>query len=283
MTLKQCYQNWMRGLKSIYSKEESRSLLIKVLSVRFNWQASELVTQQHTELSDLDLNWLNQVLSRLMANEPIQYILGRVWFCGHEFKASKYALIPRPETEELVRLIVEMERQTGSKKALDIGTGSGCIALSLAASMNNIYLQAWDISDKAVALARENQKKIGVMVQWRVQDIFQPWPKEWFDFIVSNPPYIPMSEKSLIHNNVLQYEPHMALFVSDEDPLNYYRRISDQARHYLNPGGRLYFECHYRYAGEVHQMLQQMGYTEVVTCKDQWSKQRFVWGIQSEK
>ena len=282
MTVKQWQQHWMNALSAIYPNEESRSLLIMVLSTRFGWEAVDLVIQQKTELVDVDQKWLNQVLSRLLNNEPIQYVLGCVRFFGHEFKVSKGALIPRPETEQLVRLMLDLEREKKPKKALDIGTGSGCIALSAAASMKETQWQAWDISKEALTLAKENQTSIGAEVQWQVQDVFKPWPNQSFDLVVSNPPYIPLSEKPLMHNNVRQHEPHGALFVSDEYPINYYERIADQGRHHLNPGGRLYFECHYRYADQVHQMLETLAYTQVITREDEWGKPRFVLGVRPE-
>ena len=210
---------------------------------------------------------LDNAIERLKNQEPIQYILGYSDFCGLRFKVTPATLIPRPETSELVEWI-ESEA-TGHESILDIGTGSGCIAVSLAHKLPQSDVTAWDISPDALAVAAENSKANGCAVAFELVDILvhQPGGK-LFDIIVSNPPYIKENEKESMHANVLDWEPHTALFVPDSDPLLFYRTIAEKGLILLKPGGRLYFEINRAHGKETMEMLAALGYTHIELRKD---------------
>ena len=210
---------------------------------------------------------LENAIERLKKQEPIQYILGYSDFCGLRFKVTPATLIPRPETSELVEWIAS--EATGNESILDIGTGSGCIAISLAHKLLQSKVTAWDISPDAIAVATENCKANGCAVAFEEVDIlaYEPTDKQ-FDIIVSNPPYIKENEKSAMHSNVLDWEPHTALFVPDSDPLLFYRTIAKKGLTLLKPGGRLYFEINRAHGKETMEMLESLGYTEIELRKD---------------
>ncbi len=280
MTVQEFQAHWQKNLKNLYPEDEIRSLLIKVLSHRLNWSAIDLVTRRATDIFEDNLNWLNTDLNRLKNMEPIQQIIGYTWFCDQKFLVSADVLIPRPETEELVMHLRQNLHKDEVKSALDIGTGSGCIALSMAWSMPNTLWQAWDISQAALAVAQKNQEHFAQQVQWECRNVLETWPEQNFDLIVSNPPYIPEHEKATMDKNVISFEPHTALFVPSDDPLKFYRAIISKGWEHLNSYGQLYFECHYQYTQNVAQLMKDMGYTWVNPWKDQWGKWRFVSGIR---
>ena len=211
---------------------------------------------------------LDNAIERLKKQEPIQYILGYSDFCGLRFKVTPATLIPRPETSELVEWIAS--EATGCESILDIGTGSGCIAVSLASKMTQSTVTAWDISNDALAVAAENSKANGQAVTFEQVDIlaYQPTAGKQFDIIVSNPPYIKENEKEAMHANVLDWEPHTALFVPDSDPLLFYRTIAKKGLTLLKPGGRLYFEINRAHGKETMEMLAALGYTAIELRKD---------------
>lgn len=281
MTLEQWQKHWNLSLNDVYSAPEARSFLIAAINHRFQWSAIDLVTRKDSEISNQDLAWLSGVLERLKNHEPIQQILGYTWFCDHKFLVNSAVLIPRPETEELVMHLRQSLKNSSVKSALDIGTGSGCIALSLAAVMPQTNWCAWDVSPEALALAQKNQQNFKQQVHWQLQDVLHSWPDQNFDLIVSNPPYIPETEMSSLDKNVLEFEPHLALFVPDSDPLKFYRAIATQALNHLNQGGLLYFECHYQHAQNVAQLLKDLGFAKVHPRQDQWGKWRFVSGVRT--
>jgi release factor glutamine methyltransferase len=280
MTLKAYQKHWGNSLKNEYPSEEIRSLLVMGLRHRLNWSAVDLVLRQDVEIPSEDALWLNDALQRLKKRQPMQQIMGYTWFCDAKFRVNSKALIPRPETEELVLYLRHKLRSSQVKEALDIGTGSGCIALSLAVVMPETQWWAWDVSSEALALAQKNQAQFQQQVRWGQRDIFDPWPDQNFDLIISNPPYIPEDEQNIMDKNVLEYEPHLALFVPTNDPLRFYRIISTQGLKHLNPKGELYFECHFNYTQAVAQLMTALGYTQVKSWKDQWGKWRFVSGIR---
>jgi release factor glutamine methyltransferase len=280
MILEQWQKHWNLSLNDVYSTHEARSFLIAAINHRFQWSAIDLVTRKDAKITDNDLVWLSEVLERLKNHEPIQQILGYTWFCDQKFFVNSAALIPRPETEELVMYLRQSLKNSSVKNALDIGTGSGCIALSLAAVMPQTNWSAWDVSPEALALAQKNQQKFKQQVHWQLQDVLHTWPDQNFDLIVSNPPYIPEAEMSSLDKNVLEFEPHLALFVPDSDPLKFYRAIATQALNHLNQGGLLYFECHYQHAQNVAQLMKDLGFAKVHPRQDQWDKWRFVSGVK---
>ena len=211
---------------------------------------------------------LFNAIERLKKQEPIQYIQGYSDFCGLRFKVTSATLIPRPETSELVEWIAS-EYSSKTVNILDIGTGSGCIAISLAHKLPESNVTAWDISTAALAVAAENSRNNGTEVTFERVDILSYEPKSaQFDIIVSNPPYIKENEKSAMHNNVLDWEPHTALFVPDSDPLLFYRTIAEKGLQMLAPNGTLYFEINRAHGAETMKMLADYGYTDIELRKD---------------
>ena len=223
---------------------------------------------------------LDNAIERLKKQEPIQYILGYSDFCGLRFKVTPATLIPRPETSELVEWIAS--EATGKESILDIGTGSGCIAIILAHKVPQSTITAWDISNDALAVAAENSKANGQAVTFEQVDIlaYQPTGGQ-FDIIVSNPPYIKENEKEAMHSNVLDWEPHTALFVPDSDPLLFYRTIAKKGLTVLKPGGRLYFEINRSHGKETMEMLAALGYTGIELRKDFAENDRMIRAVKN--
>ena len=235
----------------------------------------------HTLLVEIELTQNQQqkvesIIERLKRYEPIQYILEETEFFGLPFRVNENVLIPRPETEELVELILKENNNTGLC-ILDIGTGSGAIAIALAKHMKNAEISAWDISHKALDVAALNNKENSAAVSFKQVDVLSNYPLDKkFDIIVSNPPYVLESEKKLMEQNVLDYEPHQALFVPNNDPLLFYKRIADIALNLLNPKGKLYFEINQAKGKEVVEMLEEKGFTNVTLFQDLSNKDRMV-------
>lgn len=229
------------------------------------------------EEKDLPIN-LQADFEKLKTGEPIQYILGHGPFYGREFTVTQDTLIPRNETEELVHLIIK-ENPKPNLKILDIGTGTGCIPISLALEMNSPEVFALDISEKALEVASENADKLHAKVRFSKCDILKEIPQvEELDILVSNPPYIPIEEKGQMHQNVLDYEPDLALFVRDEDPLIFYLAISEKGKKLLKPSGKIYFEINERFGNAVADLLETLGYQNVRIIKDLNGKDRMVAG-----
>lgn len=220
---------------------------------------------------------LADIVERLKKNEPIQYIIGEEEFFGLKFRVTADTLIPRPETEELVELILNENKDNPSASILDIGTGSGCIAISLAKYMPHATLSAWDISVGALSAAKQNAEANRVAVRFSEVDVLGSYPEvEQFDVIVSNPPYVMECEKLDMERNVLDFEPHTALFVPDEKPLLFYERIADIGLTLLKSKGELYFEINRAKAVETKEMLERKGYTDVRVVKDISGNDRMV-------
>ena len=220
---------------------------------------------------------LDAALERLKKGEPLQYVIGSTPFCGLTFRVDSRVLIPRPETAELVEWVAQ---DAGAKGALlDIGTGSGCIAISLAHRLKGWKVQGWDISDGALEVARENNRLNGTDVEFCKVDILNAHENVKVDVIVSNPPYVMESEKAQMEDTVLEFEPHLALFVKDNDPLLFYRTIAEFGHWALNPGGRLYFEINPLLAEEMKNMLVSAGYCDVEVRRDIFGKQRMIKAI----
>jgi release factor glutamine methyltransferase len=255
------------GLATAYSDGEIKALtrilvteLLGVSQMVFYMKDDIALTAEQEAL-------LNDAIERLQKHEPIQYILGYSDFCGLRFKVTPATLIPRPETSELVEWIAS--EANGKENILDIGTGSGCIAVSLASKLPKSSVSAWDISAEALAVATENSKANGCNVAFKQVDILAYEPAgEQFDIIVSNPPYIKEVEKEQMEAIVLDWEPHTALFVPDNDPLLFYRAIAEKATKMLRSGGKLYFEINRAYGAETIEMLSALGYTNIELRKD---------------
>lgn len=260
-----------------YPAEEIAPLAKEMLVSVFGFTTSRLYAGKDNDFSPKEREQLEDILDRLSRREPIQYIIGEVCFGGMPFKVTPDVLIPRPETAELIDWIVNDLKDAASFSVLDIGTGSGCIPVSLAARLPQAVVHAWDISEEALQVAAENARINNVSVQYRQQDVFQPCPAdERFRVIVSNPPYIAEKEKQEMEANVLQWEPGLALFVPDEDPLRFYRRIAEVGQALLEPVGSLYFEINRNYGPETVSLLEQMGYVAVELRKDIFGNDRMV-------
>ncbi|MDR2950922.1 MAG: peptide chain release factor N(5)-glutamine methyltransferase [Prevotella sp.] len=222
---------------------------------------------------------IESIIERLKQYEPIQYIVGETEFFGLPFSVNSDTLIPRPETEELVELIINENNKSGLK-ILDIGTGSGAIAIALAKHLNRADVFAWDFSQGALDMAKHNAERNNVQVEFNKVDVLDDYPKDIkYDIIVSNPPYVLESEKNVMEQNVLAYEPHSALFVPDADALLFYNRIADIALDALRPGGKLYFEINQVKGDETMEALRKKGFKEVVLFKDLSKNDRMVRGV----
>ena len=240
----------------------------------FNYDPVDVALRQESELPDFAPQRIADVIARLQRHEPLQYIVGFARFHGHRFKVTPAVLIPRPETEQLVDLIVE-ENSGSDLRVLDMGTGSGCIAISLARALKFAQVDALDVSRDALAVARDNAAALKVKVRFFESDILAPQPAATYDIIVSNPPYITWSERELMERNVKDYEPAQALFVPDNDPLLFYKAIAPYAKQSLEKGGRLYLEINQRFGAEVKRLLEGCGFGEVRIIVDSYGKDRF--------
>lgn len=224
---------------------------------------------------------IDAIIDRLKKHEPIQYILEETEFFGLPFTVNKNVLIPRPETEELVELIISENKKPGLH-ILDIGTGSGAIAIALAKQMDKANVSAWDISYKALDVAVLNSKINSVDISFKIVDVLGDYPiDKKFDIIVSNPPYIMEKEKVSMEQNVLDYEPHSALFVPDNNALLFYNRIADISSNLLNPGGKLYFEINRAKGQETVTILKEKGFTQIALFKDLSKNDRMVRVVRS--
>lgn len=277
---------WQR-LTSIYDEGEAKAIVRMVLDVRFRMSMTDIICGKVTQLSEEDTLSLQKIINQLAQAEPVQYVLGTADFGGRPFHVEPGVLIPRPETEKLCRWITADHnlpycglQPPEPLRALDIGTGSGCIAVTLALDLWNAAVSAWDISADALLIARKNAHRLGAKVDFRLQDALHPEGNDEWDIIVSNPPYICEKEKEQMAKNVLDYEPQIALFVPDEDPLRFYRAIASYAIDTLRADGALYFEINPIYAAQMQEMLKDVGFRQTVIREDQFGKQRFTKSIK---
>ena len=264
-------------LQDIYPASELDAMTRIIMEEVMHYTAVDTVMRANEELPEFFVTRLDSIISRLSRHEPLQYILGKARFHGHDFKVTPATLIPRPETEQLVDLIADENREYEDLHVIDLGTGSGCIAISLARALKFAQVTGVDISNDALDVAREDAANLKVRVRWLEADMLEmpPMPAHSFDIVVSNPPYITMSEQATMERNVLDYEPHSALFVPDGDPLLYYRAIAQFARHALKPGRRLYLEINRSYGNEVAALLHGCGMTDVALHRDSFGNTRF--------
>lgn len=271
------YDTIWRRLSEIYPAGEAKAVARYLLEVGFGFTSSDIYCDKITQLSPEEETKLNKMLERIMQGEPVQYVTNLADFSGRQFYVAPGVLIPRPETAELCSMI----EKDGGCDILDIGTGSGCIAVTLALDMPGSNVTAWDISEDAAAIARKNSETLGAGVNIVITDALNP-PADvakW-DVVVSNPPYICDREKQDMDVNVLDYEPHTALFVPDNDPMLFYRAIAEYSASALKPGGRLYFEINALYAEETCSMLNDKGFTCVKIHDDMFGKKRFVTAVK---
>ncbi len=275
---------WHR-IATSYEDGEARAIARILIEELFGLSYTDIVCGATDQLSADDTLRLDTAVRRIEQGEPLQHVLGYADFCGNHFGVNASVLIPRPETEWLVdegeRLINGASNAAPSapKRILDIGTGSGCIAISLKLRLGEAYVEAWDISEEALSTAESNAKALKAEVAFckrdalRAEESVAPW-----DLIVSNPPYICDSERADMDDNVLLHEPHTALFVPDDDPLRFYRAIARYALRSLSNGGSLLFECNTRYAEATGEMMREMGFKDVTVNDDCFGLPRFVKG-----
>lgn len=282
------YKALWRRLAKVYGDGEAQALARLIYEVRYGLTFSDILMGRD---SDVPNDELEQIALRLEQQEPIQYILGHADFCGRSFLVNEHVLIPRPETEELCNwkpLPLPSPKGEGAK-ILDIGTGSGCIAITLAAMYPQAEVTAWDISPEALKVAEENARRHNVHVTFEQVDILSIPPLymegdrgEALSLLVSNPPYICNKERAAMAVNVLEHEPHTALFVPDDDPLLFYRAIAQFGQTALKQGGWLYFEINPLYAEPLCDMLRLMSYHDIELKTDQYGKQRMIRAQRSE-
>jgi len=280
MLLREVKTIFHKELDEIYGKEEVNSFFYLLIEQQLQLERFVLALRPDLNISKEEESPLFLALSRLKLSEPIQYILGKMHFMELEFLVNKNVLIPRPETEELVRWIIEEKRNTNALKILDIGTGSGCIAISLAKNFPDAKVYAIDNSQAALDLAKKNAALNDVNIVFLHRDIFKFEPSFEIDLIVSNPPYVRESEKREMHTNVLKNEPNEALFVTDDDPLKFYKTITEFATRYLTDRGTLYFEINQYLGKETQQLLQDHNFLEIELRKDMFGNDRMLKGKQ---
>lgn len=291
------YHDICQRLTPMYGPQEAKAMTRMLLEDLFSLSFADILCGATEHLSDADTLRLQQSVDRLLDAEPLQYVTGTAFFCGHPFHVAPGVLIPRPETEWIVDTAVNLVTSS-APRILDIGTGSGCIATSISLALvdKHCYTEAWDISEDALRIAADNAERLGADVKFRRRDALrleEDFPAEenqsgaevliadnassasW-DVIVSNPPYICNREAADMHANVLRHEPHLALFVPDTDPLLFYRAIARYAMRSLRKGGWLLFECNMLYAHDTAQMASDMGFAKSVVEDDCFGKPRFV-------
>ena len=286
------YEEVWKRLTTVYDDHEAKAVARYLLEIRYGLTMTNIICGKVESLSEEELKAL---LNRLLQGEPVQYVTGVAEFGGRRFHVEPGVLIPRPETAELCQWIIDEEgrrrKEEGEMKEerggsiLDIGTGSGCIACTLAAELPGSKVTAWDISDEALRIAQENAQNIGVNICFEKVDILSishstlltPHSSK-YNIIVSNPPYICNKEREGMEQNVLDHEPSLALFVPDEDPLLFYRAITRFAKTALQDGGNLYFEINPLYAQQLEQLMQEEGFSDIRFRHDSFEKQRFARG-----
>ncbi|MDD4922435.1 MAG: peptide chain release factor N(5)-glutamine methyltransferase [Bacteroidales bacterium] len=266
-------------LGSIYSQNEIKSIARLLLKQLAGLNSVQIYSGKDTKFPDGTTNILNHAVDQLVHGEPIQYVLGKTEFFGLDFNVRPGVLIPRPETEELVELILK-NHENQQIQLLDIGTGSGCIAISLAKNIPMAKVSAWDISREALAIAGENAKLNNVSIAFSIKDIreFEHFGQEsgkW-DVIVSNPPYVCQSEKAEMEDHVLNHEPHLALFVNDDDPLIFYRHIASYAVQNLKKGGALYVEINSHLGEETLRLIQKYHFDKAELLQDLSGRDRMI-------
>ena len=275
LSMQNCIAHIKQTLGQHYSASEINGFIRIIFENICGYSLTDLILHKNNILSDSLRKQIDKIVERIDQNEPIQYIQGRARFLGRDFHVAPGVLIPRPETEELAEQIID--QAPAGARILDIGTGSGCIAISLALSVPKAQVTAWDISPEALRIARDNARMMNANVHFVACDVLtvQPDANERYDIIVSNPPYITEHERETMEPNVLEWEPAQALFVPDNDPLRFYRRIANLGRQLLAPNGQLYFEINQAYGEDTARMLREYGYTSIQIGKDLSGNDRF--------
>lgn len=282
MTLKEYRNIFTTSLSQLYPKTEINTFLVILIDEFLDLKPVDLVIKSDFEINQQKLTDLNNALDRLKKEEPIQYIIGHTEFFGYPFLVNKNTLIPRPETEELVAWIIEEINSNNTYKnknisILDIGTGTGCIPISLAKELPNATISAIDVSDEALEIAKKNALANKVNINFIEKDILNTSNlDDNYDIIISNPPYVRNLEKVEINNNVLENEPHLALFVEDNNPLIFYNKIADLALHHLTNNGSLFFEINQYLGKETIALLKSKHYKTIELRKDIFKNDRML-------
>ena len=265
--MKESIRNIANRLSSIYDTRECSAIARYIVEEISGLTYTDILVKD-TKFSEVDIEKIEEITKRLLNGEPLQYALGYSYFCGLKICVDSNVLIPRPETEEICRLIIDREKDN-APKVLDICTGSGCIALALKNGINGATVDGIDISDGALAVAKKNSKVCGCNVEFFKYDVLEDSPEitEKYDIIVSNPPYICQFEKEKMERNVLDNEPHIALFVDDDNPLVFYRKIAELGCSILNCNGKLFFETNPLFVNELKCMLTEVGYKDIEVIK----------------
>ena len=279
----QCKEIFLDSLKENLPSREIENIFFELLFFKMNWERVDYLLNKNQKLSQKEVSFFKNCLEKINKNIPVQYITGQANFCNLLIKVNPNVLIPRPETEELVHLILNNHNQDSLKEILDIGTGSGCIIIALKKTLPNTNCTAIDISKEAIRTAKANAVLNKVEVDFITKDIldYKNEEKSW-DMIVSNPPYIPISNKKHMHSNVVQNEPLQALFVENEEPLKYYQIISDFAKNHLKKNGKIYFEIHEDFANDVVNLLSTKKHFKTTVHKDFQGKNRFAVATKNE-
>ena len=280
---KMTYEALWKRLTPLYEAGEAKAVVRWLLDVRFGLSMADILCDKVSELPQAAQAELEAMMARLAEGEPVQYVVGLADFCGRQFRVAPGVLIPRPETAELCQWVLEGRGERGEVRGytlLDIGTGSGCIAITLAAEMPQAEVTGWDISEVALGIARENAERLGVDVSFEQRDILDSSRStlhaSLYDIIVSNPPYIEPREREGMERNVLDYEPHIALFAPEGNPILFYQRIADLAVRALKPGGSLYFELNPLTASSVGNYLTQIGFSRIEIRQDAFGRNRML-------
>ncbi|MCB9187153.1 MAG: peptide chain release factor N(5)-glutamine methyltransferase [Flavobacteriales bacterium] len=267
-------------LGSMYEVEEIDALWKYSLEDKLNIKVEQTKLEQPI-LTESNLNTIIPVLERLATGEPYQYIIGQVEFYGCQLKVDKRVLIPRPETEELCELVLRENDTSKPLNVIDLGTGSGCIPIALKSKAPSWNVSAVDVSEEALSLATENATRNNLKITFHQLDLLAPYLSSLvsYNLIISNPPYIAQKEAAEIHENVLVHEPHLALFIADEDPLLFYRKMLDLGQQSLEKGGKCYFEINEKYGPELAELMAQKGYSDIRIIKDLSGKDRFAYCV----
>lgn len=277
MTVSELYNSTKAALIPALGQSEAQSAARIIFEDVRGLTPTDIVLYGHRSVEDFTQKRVKEITDRIVAGMPVQYAVGTARFCGLDFKVTSDVLIPRPETEQLVDMICDTYSGKCDLRIIDCGTGSGCIAIALARALCFADIDAIDISDGALSLARENATDLKARINFMKKDILslKPEPEPVYDIIVSNPPYITVSEEADMDRRVIDYEPHQALFVSDSDPLVFYRAIAAYGQSALKGGGRLYFEINPMFAARLRSTLADMKYTDIDIIRDYLGHNRF--------
>ncbi|GGF04358.1 peptide chain release factor N(5)-glutamine methyltransferase [Hymenobacter cavernae] len=285
-TIRQLAADLTTALLAVYPASEAAAVAGLVLEHLLQLSPLQRRVRADEEVAPAVVAQLPELQARLLRHEPVQYVLGVAWFADMELEVTPATLIPRPETEELVRLIAEEQKGRAGLTVLDVGTGTGCIPLTLSKMLVKAHIFSVDVSAEALAVARRNAVRYNAPIEFQQLDILREAPQnlgsQSVDVLVSNPPYVLENERPLMRANVLDYEPATALFVPDTDPLLFYRRIAELGQNLLKPGGTLYFEINEQYALLLQDLLTNLGYKQIRTHQDLFGKDRMLRGSWEE-